>query len=50
MKRVLLLLLLVTGCNSKYPESATAPSGTPEVRHQWGIEHLEKLIPHQPIG
>ncbi len=38
MKKLIFLLLLLAGCSSKYPESATAPSGTPEVRHQWGIK------------
>jgi hypothetical protein len=42
MKKFLLLLFLLAGCSSKYPESATAPSGTPEVRHQWGIETFGK--------
>jgi hypothetical protein len=42
MKKFLLLLLLFAGCSSKYPESATAPSGTSEVRHQWGIETFGK--------
>jgi hypothetical protein len=42
MKRLLLLLLIVAGCSSKYPESATAPSGPAEVRHKWGVETFGK--------
>jgi hypothetical protein len=43
MKKLLLLLLfVVAGCSSKYPETATPPAGTPEVRHQWGIKTFGK--------